>query len=146
MARAARILLFALDDLRARYSGRAPPGADPRSDTAPFRAFRAALLDLAARCAAEPCELAMWWEGSFNGYALAVAAEPPEALAALDPSSACPTEAMRVAPPRAQSYPLARLVPGRAEIARGPGGETFEAPFGEPTGHFGAPGMRRISG
>jgi len=145
MARAARILLFALDDLRARYSGRASPAADPRSDTAPFRAFRAALLDLAARSASAPCDLAMWWEGSFNGYALAVAAEPPEALGAFDPSSACPAEAMRVAPPRAQSYPLARVVPGRAEIARGAGGETFEAPFGEPTGHFGAPGMRRIS-
>jgi hypothetical protein len=29
-------------------------------------------------------------------------------------------------------------------VARGAAGETFEAPFGERAGHFGAPGMRRI--
>lgn len=140
----ARILLFSLDELRARYGALLPPGADPRSDTAPFRAFRAALLDLASRAAAGPCELAMWWEGTYNGYALAVAAEPAEALAALDPSPACPADAERLAPARAESYPLAHVKPGRAEVARGPDGETFEAPFGEPTGHFGAPGIRRI--
>ncbi len=140
----ARILLFALDDLRDRYGARLPDGSDPRSDTAPFRAFRAALLDLAVQAASAPCDLRMWWEGSYNGYALAVAAEPAEALAALDPSPACPVDAERVALPHAQSYPLARVAPGRAEVARGPEGETFEAPFGEPTGHFGAPGMRRI--
>lgn len=140
----ARILLFALDDLRARYGALVPPGADPRSDTAPFRAFRGVLLDLAARAASAPCDLAMWWEGTYNGYALAVAAEPAAALAALDPTPACPVDAERVAPPRADSYPLARVEPGRAEVARGSGGETFEAPFGEPTGHFGAPGIRRV--
>jgi hypothetical protein len=140
----ARILLFALDDLRARYGALVPAGADPRTDTAPFRAFRAALLDLAAAAATGPCDLAMWWEGTYNGYALAVAAEPADALGALDPSPACPTDAERVAPPRPGSYPLAHVTPGGAELARGPGGETFEAPFGEATGHFGAPGIRRI--
>jgi hypothetical protein len=141
----ARILLFALDDLRARFADRLTPGADPRTDTAPFRAFRAALLDLAARAASAPAVLTMWWEGTYNGYALAVAAEPAEALAALDPSPACPADAERLAPPRADAYPLARVEPGRAEVGRGPEGETFEAPFGAATGHFGAPGMRRIA-
>jgi hypothetical protein len=140
----ARILLFSLDDLRARYGDRRTPGADPRSDTAPFRAFRATLLDLAARAAARACDLTMWWEGTYNAYALAVAADPADALAALDPSSACPLDAERVAKPRADAYPLARVAPGRAELARGPDGETFEAPFGEATGHFGAPGIRRV--
>jgi hypothetical protein len=142
----ARILLFALEDLRARYGDRAAPGADPRSDTAPFRAFREELLALAARVATAPCALSMWWEGTYNGYALAVAAEPAAALAGLDPSPACPADAERVVPPRADAYPLARVAPGHAELARGEGGETFEAPFGEPTGHFGAPGIRRIVG
>jgi hypothetical protein len=140
----ARILLFALDDLRARYADRVAPGADPRTDTAPFRAFRAALLELAARSASAPALLTMWWEGTYNGYALAVAAEPAQALADLDPTSACPADAERLARPRPDPYPLARVEPGRAEVARGPEGETFEAPFGEATGHFGAPGMRRI--
>jgi hypothetical protein len=36
--------------------------------------------------------------------------------------------------------------PGRIEVARGDAGETFQAPFGEPTGHFGAPGIRRVVG
>lgn len=141
----ARILLFALDDLRARYGAQLPPGADPRSDTSPFRAFRAALLDLASGAASGPCELAMWWEGTYNGYALAIAADPASALATLDPSPACPLEAERIALPRTGSYPLARVEPGRAAVARGTGGEVFEAPFGEATGHFGAPGIRRIS-
>jgi hypothetical protein len=86
----------------------------------------------------------MWWEGTYNGYGLAVAAEPADALAALDPSPACPVDAERTAPSRPDAYPLANVAPGRAEVARGSGGETFEAPFGEPTGHFGAPGIRRI--
>jgi hypothetical protein len=141
----ARILLFALDELRARYADRLTPGADPRADTAPFRAFRATLLALAARAASAPARLTMWWEGTYNGYALAVAAEPAEALAGLDPSPACPADAERLAPARADPYPLARVEPGRAEVARGPEGETFESPFGEATGHFGAPGMRRIA-
>jgi hypothetical protein len=140
---AARILRFALDDLRARYGARAAPGADPRADTAPFRAFRGALLELAAGAASAPAELSFWWEGTFNGYALAVAAEPAGALAALDPAPACPLEDERVAAPRADRYPLAHVEPGRAVVARDADG-AWEAPFGAPTGHFGAPGVRRI--
>ncbi len=60
----ARILLFALEDLRARFADRTPPGADPRLDTAPFRAFRDALLRLAAAAATGDAELTMWWEGT----------------------------------------------------------------------------------
>lgn len=141
---AARILLFALEDLRARHGDALPPGADPRHDTAPFRRFRAALLEAAARGATAPAELSMWWEGTYNGYALAVAIEPPDALPALDASPACAPDAERVAPPRPDRYPLARVEPGRAAVARDPDGATWEAPFGAPTGHFGAPGMRRI--
>jgi hypothetical protein len=141
---AARILLFGLDDLRGRFGGDATPGADPRTDTAPFRAFRAALLALAARAATGPAELAMWWEGTYNGYRLAVAAVPPGALAGLDPSSACPLDEERVAPARADRYPLARVEPGRAEVTRDEAGEAWEAPFGVAAGHFGAPGMRRL--
>ena len=68
----------------------------------------------------------------------------PEALASLDPSPACPADDERVAPPRPDGYPLARVEPGRAEVARDPDGGTWEAPFGAATGHFAAPGMRRI--
>ncbi len=141
----ARVLLFALEDLRARHADAAPPGADPRHDTAPFRRFRAALLEAAARAATGPAELSMWWEGTYNGYALAVAIEPAGALPGLDPSPACPADAERVAPPRADRYPLARVEPGRAVVARDPEGATWEAPFGASTGHFGAPGMRRLA-
>ncbi len=140
----ARILLFSLDALRAGYADRGTPGADPRADTAPFRAFRSALLDLAARAATAPADLSMWWEGTYNGYALAVSASPPEALAGLDPDAACPVDDERVAPPRVDRYPLAHVEPGRAEVARDADGASFEAPFGAATGHFGAPGMRRI--
>jgi hypothetical protein len=140
----ARILLFALDELRRRHAASATPGADPRHDGAPFRAFRDALLGLASAAATGPADLAMWWEGSFDAYSLAVSCEPAGALAALDPSPACPLEDERVAPPRADGYPLARVVPGRAEVARDPDGGTWEAPFGAATGHFAAPGMRRI--
>jgi hypothetical protein len=141
---AARILLFSLDDLRDRYGSLAPPATDPRSDTSPFRMFRTTLLAQAARAADGRCELSMWWEGTYNGYALAVAIEPAAPLSALDPRPACPPDAERVAPPRADRYPLAHVEPGRAEVARDPGGGTWEAPFGEATGHFGAPGMRNI--
>ena len=141
----ARILLFALDELRRRHGGAATPGVDPRHDVAPFRAFRAALLDAAARAAAGPATLTFWWEGSFDAYVLAVACEPAEALAALDPAAACPVDEERVAPARAGGYPLAFVVPGRAEVARDPDGGTYEAPFGAPTGHFGAPGVRRTA-
>jgi hypothetical protein len=140
----ARILLFALEDLRARYGTLVPPGGDPRVETAPFRAFRAALLEVAAGAASAPCELTMWWEGTYNGYSLAVAAEPAEALAALDPSPACPADAERVAPARADRHALAHVEPGRATVARDADGATFEAPFGAAAGHFGAPGIRRI--
>lgn len=140
----ARILLFSLDDLRHRYGPLVREGSDPRTDTSPFRAFRTALLALAARAATGRCELSMWWEGTYNGYALAVSVEPPEALPALDPGPACPLDGERVAPPRADRYPLAHVEPGRAEAARDPEGGTWEAPFGLATGHFGAPGMRNI--
>jgi hypothetical protein len=143
----ADILLFALDDLRARYGGLAAEGADPRHDTAPFRAFRAALLDALAAAASAPAELEMWWEGGYNGYALAVALEPAGAVpgAAGAAERACPVDGARVAAPRADRYPLGRIAPGRAEVARDPGGAAVEAPFGAATGHFGAPGMRRIA-
>lgn len=141
----ARVLLFALEDLRARHADAAPPGADPRHDTAPFRRFRAALLDAAARAAIAPAELSMWWDGTYNGYSLAVAIEPADALPGLDPSAACPADAERVATPRADRYPLARVEPGRAVVARDADGALWEAPFGASTGHFGAPGMRRLA-
>lgn len=140
----ARILLFSLDDLRHRYGSLAPEGADPRTDTSAFRLFRTTLLALAARDASGRCELSMWWEGTYNGYTLAIAAEPPEALAALDARPACPLDGERVAPARADRYPLAHVEPGRAEVARDPEGGTWEAPFGLATGHSGAPGMRKI--
>jgi len=140
----ARILLFALDELRRRHAGAATPGKDPRHDGAPFRAFRDALLAEAARAASAPAVLTMWWEGSFDAYSLAVSCEPASALAALDPAPACALEEERVAPPRADGYPLGRVAPGRADVARDPDGSSFEAPFGAPTGHFGAPGVRRI--
>ncbi|WP_242345000.1 hypothetical protein [Anaeromyxobacter terrae] len=139
-----RILRFALEDLRARYAGSSGEGVDPRTDTAPFRAFRAALLELAARAATGEAELSMWWDGTYNGYFLAVAVDPPDALAGLDPAPACPPDDDRVAVPRADRYPLAHVEPGRAVVARDADGATFEAPFGAPSGHFGAPGMRRI--
>lgn len=140
----ARILLFALDELRRRHAGAATPDLDPRHDGAPFRAFRDALLAEAARAATAPAELTMWWEGSFDSYSLAVCCDPAAALLALDPSPACPLEEERVASPRADGYPLARVEPGRARVAHDPDGSTCEAPFGAPTGHFGAPGVRRI--
>ena len=142
---AARILLFALDELRRRHGAAATPGADPLHDGAPFRAFRAALLDAAARAATAPATLTFWWEGSFDATALAVACEPASALAALDPGPACPPEEERVASPRADGYPLGRVEPGRAEVARDADGGTWEAPFGAPAGHFGAPGVRRTA-
>lgn len=140
----ARILRFALEELRARYAGAAAAESDPRTDTSPFRAFRAALLDLAARAATGPAELSMWWDGTYNGYSLAVAIDPQDALPGLDAASACPVDDDRVAVPRADRYPLAHVEPGRAVVARDADGASFEAPFGAATGHFGAPGMRRV--
>ena len=64
----------------------------------------------------------MWWEGGYDGYALAVAVEPAEALGGLAGAEAaaarvCPVNAARVAPPRRDSYPLARLAPGGSSSA-----------------------------
>ena len=142
----ALVLLFALDELRARYGAHVPEGADPRHDTAPFRAFRAALLDALAAAAREPADASMWWEGGYDGYALAVALEPEGAVPGAEEAAgrACAVDAARLAPPRRDRYPLARVAPGRAELARDAGGAAVEAPFGAPTGHFGAPGMRRM--
>jgi hypothetical protein len=152
----ARIILFALDDLRARYGGCVPADADPRHDTSPFRAFRAELLALAARVASGPAELSFWWDGTYNGYALAVAIVPADALAGLSaevlrlmatgvgPEPACPIDDERVATARADRYPLAFVEPGTTEVARDADGAAWEAPFGAATGHFGAPGVRRV--
>ena len=140
----ARILLFALDELRRRHGGAATPGLDPRHDGAPFRAFRDALLSEASRAATGPAALTLGWEGSFDAYSLAVCCEPASALLALDPSPACALEDERVASPRADGYPLAGVEPGRAQVAHDPDGSTCEALFGAPTGHYGAPGVRRI--
>ncbi len=145
MVMPARILLFALEDLRARHGGATPAGADPRHDTAAFRAFRTELLHACAAAARAPLSLSMWWEGTYNGYALAVAAEPPEALGDPDLGAACPVEAERLAAPRPDRYPLGRVAPGSAAPAAAEGGGLWEAPFGSPAGHFGAPGMRRIT-
>ena len=156
---ASRVLLFHLDELRRRFGALVPEGADPRADTAPFRAFRERLLDEGARAARAPASLSMWWEGSYNGYCLAVAAEPAEALADLDAERVCALEDERLEPgaggaqvangsiasARRESYPLGEVAPGRAEVARDPDGTCYEAPFGAATGHFGAPGMRRVT-
>ncbi len=141
----ARILLFALEDLRERYGASTPAGADPRHDTSAFRAFRGELLRACAAAACAPLSLSMWWEGTYNGYALAVAAEPPQALGEIDLSAVCPVDAERIAAPRGDRYPLARVAPGAAGPAPAEGGGLWEAPFGAPAGHFGAPGMRRIT-
>lgn len=140
----ARILRFDLDELRRVYGRLVPPGADPRDDTTPFRAFRADLLDAAARAASAPCQLEVWWEGTFNGYALVVALTPPGALPGLVLAGLPALDDDRVAPPRPDRYPLAHVEPGRATVARNADGTTNEAPFGAATGHFGAPGMRAI--
>jgi hypothetical protein len=143
----AHIVLFALDELRRRYGALASGGADPRGEVAPFRAFRAALLDSLAACAQAEAEITMWWEGGFNGYALAVAVSPGGAVPGLEQAAgrACSVDAARVGPARRDRYPVAHLAPGRWEVARDGGGTIVEAPFGAPTGHFGAPGMRRIT-
>jgi len=138
------LLPFPLDDLRARFP--APPGADPRHDTAPFRAFREALLAALARAARAPAELSFAWEGTFNGYSLVVIVDPPEAIpgAELAAGAVCPVEGSRLAQPPADRYPLGRVAPGEARSARDADGTSVEAPFGAPTGHFGAPGVRRV--
>jgi hypothetical protein len=142
----ALVLLFSLEDLRERYGGLVPQGADARHDTAPFRAFRAALLDALAARARAPAELGMWWEGGYNGYALAVAIDPHDAVPGAEEAAAraCPIDAVRIARARRERYPLGRVSPGVAAVARGEDGAAVEAPFGSATGHFGAPGMRRI--
>jgi len=140
----ARVLLFSLDELRRRFGGLVPAGADPRADTTPFRGFRAALLEAAGRGACDPCELSFWWEGTFNGYALAVAIRPPQALATLDLEPVCPLEDERVAPPPQERHLLAHVEPGQAKVLHNDDGTLNEAPFGAATGHFGAPGVRRV--
>ncbi|HYD42468.1 MAG TPA: hypothetical protein VEB43_16685 [Anaeromyxobacter sp.] len=139
-----RIYLFALEDLRSRFIAATPTGADPRHDTAAFRAFRAALLDAFAGAARAPLSLSMWWEGTYNGYALAVAAAPGDAVEAVDLDAICPPDGERSGPPRADARPLGRAWPGGAEPARDEDGTCWEAPLGAPAGHFGAPGMRRV--
>ncbi|HUK66509.1 MAG TPA: hypothetical protein VLV17_06740 [Anaeromyxobacteraceae bacterium] len=142
----AHILLFALEDLRERYGAGLPTEADPRQDTTPFRTFRAALLEALASEAKREAEVSMWWEGSYNGYALAVAVDPGEAIHDLESAAerACPVEAARLANPRRARYRLGRVWPGRAEVSREDDGAVVEAPFGAGGGHFGAPGMRRV--
>ena len=140
----ARILRFALDELRRAFGGHLTPGADPRHDTAPFRAFRAALLEAAASAAVRPCELSMAWGGTFNGYWLLVSVEPADALPGLDLAVVCAVDQDEVAPARPDRYPLAHVEPGHATVARAADGTTHEAPFGAATGHFGAPGIRRL--
>jgi hypothetical protein len=140
----ARLLSFALEELRTRWTALVPAGRDPRSDTTPFRAFRAALLEEASRAARAPADLSMWWEGTYNGYRLVVAIVPDDALPGLAADRACPVDDDAVAHAPRGGYPLAHVEPGRAEVARDTDGATWEAPFGEAAGHFGAPGMRRI--
>jgi hypothetical protein len=144
-----RLLRFDLDELRRAYGRLVPPGADPRHDTSPFRAFREALLAAAAGVAVGPCELEVAWTGTFNGYVLLVAVTPPGALPGLEAAALAraglpPLDDDRVAPPPPDRYPLAHVEPGRATVARNADGTTNEAPFGAATGHFGAPGMRAI--
>lgn len=140
--------LFALDELRARHGEEVPEGADPRHAVEPFRAFRAALLQSVAGVVRRPALLSMWWEGSFNGYLLAVALEPGDAAdAALFERAceeACPVEALRSSSLRPDRHSLATVSPGTWELARDASGATAEAPFGSPTGHFGAPGVRWV--
>ncbi len=145
--RTAQIVLFALDELRARYGQLARPDTDPRVDTAPFRGFRAALLDVLAKSARGAADVTMWWEGGFDGYSLALAIEPADAVPDIERTvaTACPLDAARVAPPRRDRYPLAHIAPGAWDLAHDDGGAVVEAPFGAPTGHFGAPGMRRLT-
>ena len=144
---AVAILLFSLDQLRARYGHLVPAGADPRHDTTPFRAFRAELLQALAAATSGRVRLGMWWEGGFNGYALAVAAEPADAVPQLEQAAsvACEVEAFRLGAPRRDGHPLATVEPGRWEVARDEQGAAAEPPFGAPAGHFGAPGMRRMA-
>jgi hypothetical protein len=141
----ARVYLFALEELRARFAAATPAGADPRHDTSAFRAFRAALLAAFARAARAPLSLSMWWEGTYNGYALAVAAAPAEALGPVDLDAVCPADGERTGAERSDARPLGRAWPGGAALAVDEDGARWEAPLGAPAGHFGAPGMRRMT-
>jgi len=137
----ALVVTFALEELRRVHGAAAAP-----HDTTPFRAFRARLLEAAARRAVAPAALSFWWEGTFNGYSLAVEALPAAALPGFGEAAAaaCPVESVRLAPPRGEGYPLALIEPGSATLRRDSDGLLVEAPFGAPTGHFGAPGVRRV--
>jgi len=86
----------------------------------------------------------MAWAGTFNEYRLLVTVEPPDALPGLDLTAVCAVEQDEVAPARPDRYPLATVEPGAATVARAADGTTNEAPFGAATGHFGAPGIRRL--
>jgi len=138
-----RIVRFAVEDLRARHP--AAPGVDPRLDAGPFQAFRTALLEAAACAAVGPASLSMWWEGTFNGYALAVAIAPDGAVAPGALEAACRAEGDRAGEPAGEARPLGTVAPGRAEVARDGSGAAWEAPFGPAGGHFGVPGMRRAT-
>jgi hypothetical protein len=140
----ARVLQFGLDELRRAFGHHARAGADPRHDTAPFSAFRAALLEAAARAAVRPCDLFLAWGGTFNEYRLLVSVEPADALPGLDLTAVCAVEQDEVAPARPDRYPLAHVEPGHATVACAADGTTHQAPFGAATGHFGAPGIRRL--
>ena len=139
----ARIVRFAVEDLRARHPAAA--GVDPRLEAAPFRSFRAALLEAAAHAATAPASLSMWWEGTFNGYALAVAIMPDGAVTPAALEAACPVDGERTGVPAADARPLATVAPGRSEVARDREGSAWEALFGAAGGHFGVPGMRRAT-
>lgn len=142
------VLGFPLEELRRAFGAGAQGTAEPLHDTTPFRAFRDLLLGAAARTAVAPADLSVFWEGTFNGYVLAVQAWPADAVPGLAGAAAAACgiapDPVRLAPPWKDGYPLARIQPGGYTLARGEDGLLAEAPFGAPTGHFGAPGMRRI--
>ena len=59
-------------------------------------------------------------------------------------AAACPVEGARPGAPRRDARPLGKVRPGAFEVSADAEGATFEAPFGAATGHFGAPGIRRV--
>ena len=142
----ALVLLFALEELRSTFGYRGAPGADPRGDAGPFRAFREAILGAASGCARGEVRLGVWWEGTFNGYALALQAVPAAALSGLGEAARrlCPVEVVRRTAPRAEALPLALVAPGAWRLLRDEQGCLVELPFGAATGHFGAPGVIRV--
>jgi hypothetical protein len=144
---ASLVLLFALDELRSRYGHCTPAGVDARQDTTAFRVFRATLLDALAAVAIAPAELSMWWEGGFDGYSLAVAIDPADAVPDGEAAAAiaCSVDDSRVGLAWPDRYLLAHIQDRTWNVARDDEGAAAEAPFGAATGHFGAPGMRRTA-